>query len=369
MKKNLYLIIFLFPFLVLIGCYSSRDYYKRGDYYLAVAKSVDRLKQSAKHSKSREVLQQAYPLALQTLEDKSQNLIASHDPFKYKNTLLIYKRINSMYEMIHSSPAALEVIPEPKNYYREIGEMREKAADETYSAGIQAMMKGTRGDSRIAYQYFVEANNFIPRYKEVVEMLVKSEDEATLRMVWEQQSFGMWWSSSEIIWAIEALPFVELQSRSEYVYSDDPNKRNVELEMKIFVDRYSEDSPSVSSSSENLVDSVKVGEKKGKNGMVPVMEAIKGTYTEYKKTVESKGTISITITDKKTGSVVFSREYIGHGQWSGTWTKCDGDHRVFKSKNCSSSEPSPDSSSLRKQAREQIQNEVIRTLKNLLADY
>jgi hypothetical protein len=365
MKINLYLLTFI----VLAGCYSSREYYKRGDYYQAVAKSVERLKHWPSHTRSREVLQQAYPLALQTLEAKTQNLIVSHDPFKYKNSLLIYTRINSMYEMIHSSPAALEVIPEPKNYYREVGELREKAADETYSAGIQAMMKGTRTDSRIAYQYFVDANRFVPRYKEVVELLCKSEDEATLRIVWQQSSFGMWWSSSDVISAIEALPFVDLQPMSAYVYSDDPNKKNVELELKISVGRYSEDSPSVTSSSENLVDSVKVGEKKGKNGMVPIMEAIKGTHTEYKKTVESKGTVSITISDKKTGSIVFSREYAGRAQWTGTWTKCEGDRRVFASKNCNSSEPNPDSSSLREQAREQIQTEAIRTLENLLADY
>jgi hypothetical protein len=275
-----------------------------------------------------------------------------------------------MYELIHSSPAALEVIPEPKNYYKEIGEIRQKAAEETYDAGIESMMRGTRTDSRVAYQYFSEANAFVPHYKEVVEMLDKSEDEAMLRIVWRESGIGMWWSSTEVIWAIEALPFVELQHMNGYVQSDDPAKKNVALDLRITIEDYDESTPTITSSSQEIVDSVKVGEKKVKNVMVPVKEAIKGTYTEYKKTSESKGVVSITIREKKTGDLFFSREFTGRGQWTGTWSECKGDRRVFDSKHdCSSSEPYPNSASLREQAREQVQKDAIESLTKLLAHY
>jgi hypothetical protein len=273
-----------------------------------------------------------------------------------------------MYEMIHSSPAALEVIPEPKSYYREVGELREKAADETYSAGIQAMMKGTRTDSRTAYQYFSETNSLVPQYKEVVEMLGKSEEEATLWIVWDSGQ-PKWWATSAITSAIDALPFVVLQPWKDYVYSDDPDKRNVALKISISSLDYSEGITTSTSSSQQIIDSVIVGQKKVKDKMVPLKEAIKGTYIEHKETVKSKGAVYVHIRDSKTGAIVFSREFIGHGEWTGTWYQCEGDRRVFASKQCDSRAPSPDSGLLRKQVEDQILTTSIQTLKNLLAEY
>jgi len=364
MKINVYLLALT----LLFSCYSSRDYYKHGDYYLAVFKAVGRLKQTATHSKSREVLQKAYPLALQSLETKSQNLIVSNDPFKYKNTVLLYTQINSMYELIHSSPAALEVVPEPKNYYKEIGELRDRAAAETYNAGIQSMMKGTRTDSRTAYQYFSETNVLVPQYKEVVEMLGKSEEEATLWMVWDTGQ-PKWGPSSAIISAVDALPFVNLQPWKAYVSSDDPNKKNVALKLTISSLDYSEGAITSTSSSEQIIDSVQVGLKKVKNELVPLKQAIKGTYITHKETVRSTGTVYVHIRDTKSGVIVFSREFVGHGEWTGTWYQCEGDKRVFVSKQCDSRAPSPDSGLLHKQVEDEILASSIESLKRLLADY
>jgi hypothetical protein len=315
-------------------------------------------------------LQKAYPLALQTLEQKSINHQASHDSFKYKNALLMYSQINAMYDLINSSPAALEIIKDPRNYYKEIGELREKAAEETYAAGIQSMMTGNREGSRKAVQYFTETISFAPQYKDVVEMLCQAEKEGTLRIVWSESGHGMWWHSSSIISDIDAMPFVELQRNDDFVYSDDSGKKNFELEMNISVISYSESQPVVTSTSVDIVDSVKVGEKKINNVMVPIMEAIKGTYTVFEKKIESEGIVLITILDRKTGSKVFERRFKGIGQWTGSWNKCSGDRKAFKSgQNCFSFEPSPPMWDLQEQAEEQIQKDAIATLSTLLDDY
>ena len=316
--------------LLLFGCYSSRDSYNKGDYYSAVVKSVKLLKQYPSHKGSRETLQKTYPMVIKTMEEKSMNFQVSNDPFKNKNTLLLYNQLNALYELINSSPAALEVINEPKNYYKEIGDIREKAAEETYTAGIQSMMVGNRENSRKAFQYFSETTTYVSQYKDVVEMLCKAEDEATLRIVWDESGRGNWWSPSPVISAIGDLPFVELQRQSDYVYSDDSEKRNVELEMNISCVSYTEGQPNTTSTSVEIVDSVKVGEKKVNNVTVPIMEVIKGTYTTFEKKVESEGVVLVTIHDKKTGSKVFERRLTGYGRWAGTWNKCSGDRRVFK---------------------------------------
>ncbi|HEY3430349.1 MAG TPA: hypothetical protein VGK39_06710 [Cyclobacteriaceae bacterium] len=356
--------------IILFSCYTSKEYYNKGDYYSAVVKSVNSLKQYPSHKSSRETLQKAYPLALQTLEQKSMNSQASNDAFKYKNALLMYSQINALYDLINSSPVALEIIQEPKNYYKEIGDLREKAAEETYTAGIQSMMVGNREGSRRAVQYFNETISLAPQHKDVIEMLCQAEKEGTLRIVWKETGRGMWWHSSSIVSAIDAMPFVDLQRNDDFVSSDDSGKKNFELELNIAVLGYSEGSPTVSSTSVDIVDSVKVGEKKINNVMVPIMETIKGTYTTFEKKVESEGTVLISVLDRKTGSTVFERRFNGNGQWTGTWTKCSGDRRVFKTgQNCISFEPSPGMWDLEKKAEEQIQKDAIATLTTLLDDY
>jgi hypothetical protein len=366
MKTTRYLSLLI----ILFGCYTSSVYYNKGDYYTAVVKSVNTLKQYPSSKRSRETLQKAYPLALQTLEQKSLNLQASNDAFKYKNTLSMYSQVNALYDLINSSPAALEIIREPKQYYQEIGSLREKAAEETYTAGIQSMMAGSREGSRSAVQYFNETISFAPRYKDVVEMLCQAEKEGTLKIVWDESGRGTWWHSSSVISAIEALPFVDLKRSDDFVYSADSEKKNFELDLFIEVLNYSESTPAITSNSVEIVDSVKVGEKKVKNVTVPIMEAIKGTYTTFEKKKESEGNIRITIFDRKSGSKVFDRRFKGNGLWAGTWGECKGDRRVFKAgQNCFSIEPSPGMWDLQEQAEAQIQKDAIETLITLLDDY
>ena len=49
-----------------------------------------------------------------------------------------------MYEQIRKSPGAKRVIPNPKNYYDKITELKKKAAKESYDAGITAMLNNNR---------------------------------------------------------------------------------------------------------------------------------------------------------------------------------------------------------------------------------
>src|SRR5690606_19747152 len=107
-------------------------------------------------------------------------------PFKWKNAIESYTYLNQLYEQIRQCPGCLRVIPNPTSYYNEIGPLKEKAAEESYDAGIAALMKGTREDAKAAWRNFMDANAFVPGYKDVVAYLEKAKDEATLKVVVEQ---------------------------------------------------------------------------------------------------------------------------------------------------------------------------------------
>ncbi len=172
--------------ITLSSCSSGKKAYERGDYYEAVMKSIQRLRKDTDHSKSIETLQNAYPLAVEFFETQAKNEIASNSTYKWKNAIQSYNAVNQMYEEIRQCPACMKVVKNPINHYAEIGPLKEKAADESYNAGIDALMKGNRNDARRAYYNFVDVQNFVPGYKDVVEYLDKSKSEATLKVVVEQ---------------------------------------------------------------------------------------------------------------------------------------------------------------------------------------
>ncbi len=134
MKPYLFPIAFFF-LLILDSCFSGKVALKRGDYYGAVSQAVAHLRKKPDHKKSREVLSTSYTAAIEYLETDAQNQIASNANFKWKNAVQNYERINNLYEQIRTSPGALKVISNPVNKYKELTDVKDKAAEETYEAG------------------------------------------------------------------------------------------------------------------------------------------------------------------------------------------------------------------------------------------
>src|SRR5690349_2249056 len=115
--RLVYRYVFVSLVLFALGCSSGKKAYERGDYYDAVLKAVNRIRKDPDHSKSRETLKNAYPLALQFFETQAQNEIASNTSFRWKNVIGYYNTINNMYEQIRQCPGCLQVVSNPKNYY------------------------------------------------------------------------------------------------------------------------------------------------------------------------------------------------------------------------------------------------------------
>ena len=180
-------LLFFTLVVILSACSSGKKAYERGDYYSAVSKAVNRLRQNPDHNKSAETLQEAYPLALEYYESQARNEIASNTDFKWKNAIQSYNYLNQLYEQIRQCPGCLKVVPNPRSYYAEIGPLKEKAAEESYAAGINSLMKGTRTDAKQAYYNFADAQAFVPGYKEVISYLEKA---GHMKLLWGQIPVG-----------------------------------------------------------------------------------------------------------------------------------------------------------------------------------
>jgi hypothetical protein len=330
-------ILSFFIILILSACASGKKAYEKGNYYEAVMQSVQRLRQNPDHSKSKEALRNAYPLAVEYFETDAKNQIASNSPNKWRNALASYDRVNQMYEAIRQSPGALSVIRDPKNFYNEMGPLKEKAAEESYNAGINSLMKGTREDAKRAYYNFADAHAMVPGYKDVIEYLDKSKDEATLKVVLDQVAVPNRYSLSGGFFQDKV---------EEYLHQNYPEKgfvrfftpeeaKNVNLQkvdqiLKIQFDDFSVGNTTVNEKEETVKkDSVKVGEAKVDGKTIPVYNTVSAKLTTVRKEVVSRGLLSMVVIDAKTNGVLTHKKFNGEYSWVSSWARFNGDERAL----------------------------------------
>lgn len=352
-----YVPLLLLSVVILItSCSSGKKAYERGDYYGAVLQSVERLRQKPDHSKSQEALRLAYPLAVDYLQTQVNSTIASDAPFKWKQAIGYYNQINNLHNQIKTSPAALKVISSPVSKYNEIADLKKKAADESYEAGIQSMMKNTRSGAIEAYYLFKEANDFEPGIKDVVELQYRAEYDATLRIVYTEQNYRTDWVAVEPVVNSLRLPFTKFYTPSQAASEEAP----IHQTMLIEVLGYTEGRPSTTKTETVHKDSVQIERTIG-GKKVKAYEQVTGRSTLYEKRAGSEGVVRLTIKEKDTDKQLMNSSLTGAGAWSDTWARCSGDNRAIPErirKACSKSEPYPDSQVLLKQAQQSVLKQV-----------
>ena len=323
--------------LIVLACSSGKQAFERGNYFEAVMKSVNRLRQNPDNSKSAEALKGAYPLAVEFFETQAKNEIASNSPYRYKNAIQAYNSINQLYESIKQCPGCLKVVKNPVNFYAEIGPLKEKAADESYNAGIAALMKGTRADAKTAYFNFVDVQNFVPGYKDVIEYLDKAKWEATLRVVVEQipvparyNLSGGFFQDKVEEFLHNNYPdrgFVKFYTPQEAKLS---NLNAADQVLKIQFDDFSVGNSVLREKEETFTkDSVKVSETKQNGKTVPVYGTVKAKLTTFTKEITSSGLLSMVILDGKTNGVLRHQKFDGRYVWVSKWANFNGDDRAL----------------------------------------
>jgi hypothetical protein len=368
-------------FATLTACSSGKKAYERGDYYSAVLQAVNRLRQNPTHNKSLATLQEAYPLALGYYESQAQNEIASNSAFKWKNAIEAYGHLNQLYEQIRQCPGCLRVIPNPKNYYAEIGPLKDKAAEESYNAGIAALMKATREDAKQAWYNFNDANAFVPGYKDVVAYMEKAKDEATLKVIVEQIPVPGRYNLSGGFFQdkIEEHLHTQYAPESFIQFYTPQAAAALSLEvpdqiLRIQFDDFSVGNIRIKETEENLSrDSVKVGEARVDGKVVPVYNTVKAKLITTRKEVLSSGLLSMIVVDARTNSVLAHRKFSGEYLWVNSWARFNGDERALTDAQlrlCQQKElQPPDAQALFLEFSKPIFNQLVPALRDFYRNY
>ncbi len=367
--RNCLLFCLLAVVVVLDSCSSGKSAYKHGDYFEAVLTAVQRLRQNPDHKKSKEVLGLSYQLAVNYLETDAQNQIASNANFKWRSAVQNYEKINQLYEEIRTSPGAMGVVPHPVNKYKELTEAKSKAADESYEAGVNAMLKNTRQDSKDAYFLFQEANNYSPGYRESIEMMNQAEYNATLRVAYEELNATRY-NLGSLQPAITSLKrqflvfYPEMESRKDTL--------PIDQNLKVILASYGVSKPTIANRSETLVDSVKSGEKTVNGVKVPTYQKVTAKIFYYDKTVTARGEVSVTITDHKTGATLKNSMVAGVYNWQWSWASYTGDSRALADRHkklCDKRESNPSDTDLMNKVKADLDKNLNGELRGFYSQY
>ncbi|HZY82074.1 MAG TPA: hypothetical protein VFE50_21265 [Cyclobacteriaceae bacterium] len=316
---------------VAAGCRSGKSAYKHGDYYSAVLQAVDRLRSNPDHKKSKEILSLSYQAAVDYLETDAQNQIASNANFKYRAAVGNYEKINNLYDQIRKSPGALKVIPTPVNRYKELTEYKAKAAEESYDAGIQALMLNTRQDSKNAYFLFTDANNFSPGFRESIEMMEQAKANATVNVVVEPALDNRYsWNFEPTVFGYNSNMFVKFYTPRQ---AEEQGVKRVDQFLKVSVNGYSEGLPQISRRTETRTDSVKNGEKTVNGKKIDTYQKITSTTTIFEKKATSHASINLWITDAASKADISKQEITSSMTWSDSWAIYTGDIRAVAAGN------------------------------------
>jgi len=339
MRKGYIFLVLLIAPILLTDCTSGKKAYEQGDYYEAVIKAVNRLRKNDRHKKSRETLRKSYPLALQTLESSSENAMARNAEFKYRNALFAYQKINRMAEEIKRSPGALRVIQRPKVYYDKVADLKQKAAKESYDAGMVALKRDTREDAKEAFFLFNDANDFVPGYKDVRDRMEEARFIATLKIVVEQIPVpSRRYDLSASFFQDKVEEFLHSEYRSnQFVrfYTPEEVERNklpyVDQRIRLQFDDFVVGETHTERNTETVSrDSVKVGTVTLEDGTeVDAYNTVYAKITTFKKVVISKGILSMQVFDVNSDAILTSRKLAGQFEWFTQWGNFNGDERAL----------------------------------------
>ena len=355
--------------IVIDACTSGKTALKKGDYYEAVLESVHRLRSSPENKKAKAVLLQGYPLAIEYTETNIQNGIKADDPMKWRNAVTGYEQINHLNDEIKTSIGARNVITNPVTRYKELAEAKGKAAEESYLAGINSLMKNTREDAKEAYFDFKAATTFEPGYKESIEMMNQAEFNATLRVAYEEVNASRinYGSLQPVINSLQRqfLSFKPIGEKDTV-----PPHQNLKI---IFVSFQEDSRATITTTSEELKRDIKVDEKKGADGKTQdVMQTVTAKVTYFHKTKRASSNGTFTISDVSTGAILQNQNIDGNASWQYDWATYTGDIRALNTSQQNLSklkETSPGDRFLFNQSMSNLQANLGSQLKSFYSKY
>ncbi len=180
------ILVLLLFFAALAGFSSDKDRLKMPDYAEKINQVVYRLSCDANDRQAAKKLQNIYAEALTKYQQEINRLQLESDSLKWSKTFDLMNEFNELSDEILYNSAASRIICEPKFYKEELLDVRGKAVQELYDAGIRLFRSGIRKAAKEAYFCFVKVYQLSPTFKDAAQKIQEAKNKATVNVVVEK---------------------------------------------------------------------------------------------------------------------------------------------------------------------------------------
>ena len=319
----------------MFACSTGKKALQKGDYANAVFKAVERLRGNPESKNARTTLKNAYPLAVTTLESEIENILISNEPTKYSIAAQKYELLNRMADEIRRSPAAIQLVPNPKTYTAQLTAAKDKAAEESYNNGVRLLKNGDRLQARDAFFAFQSCLQFNPKYKDARHLMLEAKEVATLKVLVEPISVPGRYKLNSDFFYNDILSYLNKDNSMEFVRlinSKEANQyREVDqiLIMQFYDFQVGGTKDEQKEKEYTSRDSVKTGSATINGQRVDVYDKVKASLITNKRIVSSGGTLEVKILDGYTKKVLENRKFPGTFVWETQWASYNGDQRAL----------------------------------------
>ncbi len=334
---NMFRYLPLLLIIALFSCKSGEKLYNKGRYGEAVEAFVKKLQRRPSDATALQLLPRAYEAAMEYHEGRAKQALASNNDLKWESVRLEYRAMQSLYNTIRSSPAAMSVV-KPKDYSAAITGAQENASEARYARGVQLLEEGSKQAARAAFDEFDAALRLTPNYKDAAQLRDQAYQIGLINVVVSEidvRSPYFQFSADQFRDALvrnlenrQINTFVkfydERRVRGERDFRPDQYMELRFMDFMVgqtYVDRYQRDVSKVISVPGNQKDST------GKVIMVDI--TVRATLFITKKTVASSGLLDYRITDVNDSRVLRQDRVPGSFTWQNQYGTFRGDERAL----------------------------------------
>jgi hypothetical protein len=258
-----------------------------------------------------------------------------NSPNKYSIAANEYTALNKIADAIYTCPKALQLIPQPTQYSRELGEVLNKAAEESYQLGERQLKLQTIESAREAYRHFVKADQFVKGYRDVNAKIAEALELATFKVIVQKPITPQAHQLTSDFFYTNLMAQMSQSAAKSFVrfYTEEEAQRERLTQPDHFLvldfDEFSVGNMRESKSTTDMKrDSVLLTTVTVDGKTHNAYGRVEAKFTTFKREVISQGTLSVRIIAAN-NRVEQHQKFPGKFTWVNEWATFNGDERAL----------------------------------------
>ncbi|NSL86736.1 hypothetical protein ECE50_007840 [Chitinophaga sp. Mgbs1] len=321
--------------LMLFSCKSGEKMYNKGRYDEAVTAFVKKLQRKPQDATALKILPLAYQQAAKMHEDRVNAFLRSNNQLKWESVRTEYRSMQRLYDLIHGSPAALQVVT-PKDYRDAITGAQENAAEVRYDRGMVLLEKGDKASARLAYDEFTATLKLISNYRDARQRKDEAFQAGVVNVVIsELEVRSTYFQFSADQFRDYLVRTLQQRNINRFVqFYDERIARNENIRPDEYIELRFLDfmvgQTYVDRSQRDVSKQIVTGTTKDTSGKSQnIYQTVTATLFLTKKTVYSSGVLDYRITDTNNGKLLRSDRVPGSYTWVNQFGYFKGDERAL----------------------------------------